>query len=106
MKIGELRQRVILQKKEITEDELKQQYETWMDTATVWASVEPLSGREYFAAGQVNSEISVKVTIRYRKDVTPDMRVVFGGKVYETLSVINLKERCETLVMMCREVNP
>ena len=106
MKIGELRQRVVLQLKEIAEDELKQQYEVWTDAATVWASVEPLSGREYFTAGQVNSEISVKVTIRYRKDITPDMRVVFGGKVYETLSVINPKERCETLIMMCGEVKP
>ena len=106
MKIGGLRHRVVLQKKEITEDELKQQSEVWTDIASVWASVEPVSGREYFAAGQVNSEISVKITIRYRKDVTPDIRMVFGGKVYELLSVINPKERSKALILMCREVEP
>lgn len=104
IKIGELRHGVTLQKKEITEDDLKQQAENWMDVDRVWAAVEPLSGREYFVARQVNSEVSAKITIRYRKDIIPDMRVVFGGRVFDILSVINTKERCESLVLMCREV--
>jgi SPP1 family predicted phage head-tail adaptor len=103
MKIGDLRYRVVLQKKEITEDELKQQSETWVDIATVWSAIEPLSGREYFSAGQANAEISAKITIRYRKDVTPDTRVVFYNRIFEVLSVINPKERRESLVLMCRE---
>jgi SPP1 family predicted phage head-tail adaptor len=104
MRIGDLRHRVTLQKKTITEDALKQQSEAWVSVATVWAAVEPLSGREYFAAKQVNAEISVRITIRYRKGITPDMRVVFGDRAFEVLSVVNPKERCESLVLMCREV--
>jgi SPP1 family predicted phage head-tail adaptor len=104
MRIGDLRHRVVLRQKEITEDELKQQSETWVNVATIWADVEPLSGREYFAAKQVNAEVSVRITIRYRKGVTPDMRPVFGNRTFEVLSVINPKERCEMLVLMCREV--
>lgn len=99
-----MRHRVTLQKKEITEDELKQQTENWTDIATVWAAIEPLSEREYFAAKQVNAEISVRITIRYRKDVTTDMRMVFEGRIFEVLSVINPKESCVSLVLMCREV--
>lgn len=105
MRIGELRHRVTLQQKEVTEDELKQQAEIWTDMATVWAAVEPLSGREYFAAKQINAELSVRVTIRYRKDVTPDTRIVFGSRIFEVLSVVNPKERCESLILMCREVS-
>ena len=104
MKIGELRHRVTLQKKEITEDDLKQQTENWMDVAAVWAAIEPLIGREYFAAQQVNAEVSARITIRYRKGIIPDMRVVFDDRVFDILSVINPKERCESLVLMCREV--
>jgi SPP1 family predicted phage head-tail adaptor len=103
MKIGDLRHRVVLQRKEITEDELKQQSEAWVDIATVWSAIEPLSGREYFAAKQVNAEVSAKITIRYRKDVSPDMRVIYDGRIFEVLSVINPKERRESLVLMCRE---
>ena len=104
MKIGSLRHRVVLQQKVVTEDALKQQSETWMNIATVWAVIEPLSGKEYFAAKQVNAEISVKLTLRYRKDVVLDMRVAFGNRVFEVLSVINPKERCESLILMCKEV--
>lgn len=103
MKIGSLRHKVTLQKKVVTEDELKQQTETWTDIATVWASVEPLSGREYFTAKQVNADISVKITMRYRKDVTPEMRVAFNETVYEILSVIDPEERNISLILMCRE---
>jgi SPP1 family predicted phage head-tail adaptor len=103
MKIGILRHRVTIQEKIVADDELKQQSETWTDIATVWASVEPLSGREYFASKQVNADISVKITMRCRKDITPDMRVVFNEVVYEILSVINPEERNISLILMCRE---
>lgn len=106
MKIGDLRHRVVLQKKEITVDELKQQTENWTDIASVWAAIEPLSGREYFAARQLNEEVSVKITIRYRDDVTSDNRLVFNNKVFEVLSVIDPRERGKTLILMCREVEP
>ena len=104
MKIGKLKHRVILQRKEITEDELKQQTETWVDFAYVWAEVQPLSGREYFAAKQENAEVTTRITIRHLKDVKPDMRVLFNEKVYEILSVINPYERNVSLVLMCREM--
>ncbi|TGE33172.1 phage head closure protein [Desulfosporosinus sp. Sb-LF] len=32
----------------------------------IWASIEPLSGREYYAAQQVNAEITHRIKIRYR----------------------------------------
>jgi len=104
MRIGELRHRVTLRKKEIAEDALKQQSEVWTDIATVWARIEPLSGREYFAARQENAEVTAKITIRYRKDVTPDMRAVSEGRVFDVLSMINPEERNISLVLMCKEV--
>lgn len=104
MKIGNLRHRVVLQQKVITEDALKQQSEVWTDIATVWAAIEPLSGREYFAARQENAEVTAKITIRYRKDVTPDMRAVSEGRVFDVLSVINPGERNISLILMCKEI--
>jgi dTDP-4-dehydrorhamnose reductase len=99
---------VVLQQKVVTEDALKQQSETWMNSATVWAVIEPLSGKEYFAAKQVNAEISVKLTLRYRKDVVSDMRVAFGNRVFEVLSfssVSKLKFQKERLVREEENIN-
>ncbi len=104
MKIGNLRHRVVLQKKVVTEDEIKQQSEVWNDYAYVWASIEPISGREYFAARQESAEVTARITIRYLKDVTPDMQVLFGNRAFEVVSVINPKETNESLILMCKEV--
>ncbi len=98
-----MRHRVTLRKKEITEDALKQQSEVWTDIATVWARIEPLSGREYFAARQENADVSVKVVIRYLPGITAETRVVFDGRVFDVLSVINPGERNISLVLMCKE---
>lgn len=105
MKIGSLKHRIVLQKKMITEDDLKQQSEVWTDITTVWARIEPLSGREYFIARQENAEISVKITIRYQPGISTDLRAVFGSRTFEVLSVINPEERRESLLLMCREVS-
>lgn len=104
MKIGSLRHRVTLQQKTVTEDDLKQQSEVWSDITTEWARIEPLSGMEYFAAKQINVDISVRITIRYRPGIISDLRAVFDGRIFEVLSVINPDERCESLVLMCKEV--
>ena len=104
MRIGALKNRVVLQKKEITEDELKQQTEAWTDFAYVWAAIQPLTGREYFSARQENAEVTTRITIRYLRGVTPDMRIALGDKVFDILSVINLDERNVSLVLMCTEV--
>ena len=106
MKIGDLRRRVVLQKRTVTEDTLWQQTENWTDYAYVWAAVEPLSGREYFAARQENAEITARIIIRYRNDVSPrDTRVLFRNRVFDVATVINPKEKNAFLILMCREVS-
>jgi len=104
VKIGELRNRITLQEYTISKDSFGAETETWSDVAQVWASIEPLSGREYFAAQQINAQISTKVTIRYRAGIKPTMRVLFGNRVYGILSVINTGEKNRELILMCKEV--
>lgn len=78
--------------------------DNWTETAKVWASVNPISGRELFAAEQSQSEVTHRVRCRYRSGVTPLMRIVFHDRVFRILSVIDFEERHETLQIMCREV--
>ena len=73
----------------------------WEDYAAVLAFVQPLNGREYFAARQVQAETSHKVTMWYRPGVTSEMRVVFGARVLEIESVLNVDERNIELQLMC-----
>lgn len=77
MKIEELRHRITFQKYIEITDEEGFATQDWQDIATVWASVENLYGREYWQAAAVQAENTVKFTIRYRKDLTNDMRIFF-----------------------------
>jgi SPP1 family predicted phage head-tail adaptor len=76
---------------------------TWAPFAAVWASVEPLLGREYFDAQREQADVSHRVRMRYLAGVTHSMRVALGPRVFEIESVINAGERNRELVLMCRE---
>lgn len=104
MKISDLRHRITLQKLEMVQDSYGQPTETWEDIATVWAAVNPISGREFFQAETINSEVTHKILIRYRAGIEPTMRVKFKDRIFTILSVINFQEKNEALQLMCKEL--
>lgn len=104
LEAGRLDKRVTLQAHGITQDANGTPVEGWSDVATVWAAVEPLSGREFFAAAQVQAEQMQRITIRYRTGVTTAMRVAWAGRLFDITAVIDWRERHEALQLMCREL--
>ncbi len=101
--IGRLKHRVTFQTLETTKDAIGQELTTWQNHATVWASIQPLTGKEYFAARQIQSEVSVKVMTRYLSDITSHMRIVEGERIYTILSVVNVDAANRYIEMMCCE---
>lgn len=98
---GDLRERVTLQQRAETLDSIGENTAGWVDLVTVWANAEPLSGREYFAAGQQQQVVDVRFRIRYRSDVTGLMRVVWRGEPHDILGPpINVGGRREYLELM------
>lgn len=93
--------RVTLQDEVPAKGDLGGEQMAWVDEATVWAAVDPLRGKEFFAAQQVNSEVSHQVTIRYRTGVTPKKRLLWDGRVLEITAVLPSKERRRYLHLMC-----
>lgn len=74
---------------------------TWSDLATVWMSIEPLRGRELFAAQEHFAEVTARIRIRYRDDVTAEMRVSHEGVIYAIGAVIDPELRHRELELMC-----
>ncbi|MBM4299281.1 MAG: head-tail adaptor protein, partial [Deltaproteobacteria bacterium] len=66
---GRLDKRVTLQSAVLVRDGHGQPIETWSNVATVWAAIEPIRGREFFAAKQFSAEVTHKLVIRYRSGV-------------------------------------
>lgn len=98
---GDLDQRVTLQNVVTSRSATGAEVQTWQDVATVYAAVRPIRGREFFAAGETQSAVDVRVLIRYRDDVTREMRVVHRGKPLDIVSVIDQDSRRESLELMC-----
>lgn len=98
---GDLQHRITLQQRVAGVNALGQAQTSWVNVAEVWAAVEPLRGREFFAAGQAQSEVSTRVTIRYRAGVVPAMRVVWRGEPHDIEAVIEPQGQKQMLELMC-----
>ena len=89
MRTGKLRHRITLQRPGLSQDpQTGEMVPGWQDVATVWASIEPLSAREFIAAQAGQSEVSARVVIRHRDDVDATMRALYRGKLYNIHGVL------------------
>lgn len=104
MNIGKLRHRISLQSITETQNSYGELVQTKSTYATVWASVEPLNGREFMDAKQINAELSHKVIIRHNSSVTSEDVILFGSREFKIDSVINYEERDIYQVLMCKEI--
>lgn len=100
---GQLQHRGTLRSLVTTQDDAGQEVESYQDFKTVWAAIQPLSGREFFAAQQVNSEVTTRIKIRYTDGVESTMIFVYGDHTFEILYIIHPEFAKRELHLMCKE---
>lgn len=105
MKAEKLRHRITFQKTSGDKTTLGDYEDDWKDVATVWAQISPVSGREYFTQVR-ETTVSHKIYCRYRKKITPQMRIKYGNRIFRIISVLNWEERNQGLTIMCEELVP
>ncbi|MBK8773118.1 MAG: phage head closure protein [Rhizobiales bacterium] len=99
---GLMDQRITLQAPSASVDSLGQRVETWATVVALWANVQPLRGREFFAAGAINSEAQVRVRIRYRAGVTAAWRVLWKGVPHAIVAEpVDVNGGRHTLELLC-----
>lgn len=101
MQAGQLRHRVTIEKPvQGADNEYGEPAITWTKVCKRWASIEPLSGREYFQAAQVQSEVSHRIIMRYYAGFQHDWRIKYGSRVFGVVSVTHTGElKRETQLM-------
>lgn len=105
MRIGTLDRRVEIQRDAgTTQNAANEEIEDWRKVATVWASIVPLSGTERIVAEQTQADVTHTVTLRYRAGVTPKMRIIYGERRLEILSVVEGLKRRRELILNCKEL--
>lgn len=102
LKAGKLRHRVALEQFVEVVDSYGQRDRHWEHVADLWAAIEPLSAKEFIAAQQLQSQVTTRITIRYRSVVTAGMRIVHRDTVYNIVGVLSDKDSgIEYLTLPC-----
>jgi SPP1 family predicted phage head-tail adaptor len=105
VRAGELRHRVVIQKKPTTvaRNGFGEEVIAWQVLATTWARVETLSGGEAIEQARAGATLTHRVTMRYQRNVVPEMRVVWDERTLEIHAVVP-DERKRVMALECSEV--
>jgi SPP1 family predicted phage head-tail adaptor len=103
MRAGTMNRRVVVQRATETQGTTGELATTWVDVATVWASITPMKGDELYRAQQVNARLSHRVSMRFRDGVTPKMRLSYGARLLQIEECINIREEGVELQLLCSE---
>ena len=90
MRSEKLDRRLIIQEPAETRDDYGQEVLTWSTFATVWAGVKLNIGKESFQTSERVKERVVDFKVRYRTNITANMRLLYDSNYYEIEDVVEL----------------
>ncbi len=95
MNIGKLKHRITIQKYGTNTTENNFDEEDWIDFKTVWASVNNLWGKEFYAAKAINEENTVEFIIRYSKELevlnSKEYRIKWKDREFDITFIDNIR---------------
>jgi SPP1 family predicted phage head-tail adaptor len=93
VKAGDLRHRVTIESGTRTSDGAGGSTIEWQTVAEVWAAIWSRTVDETFVLDRVAGTATHDIWIRYRSDVSPDMRIRFGTRIFDVLGAIDVEDR-------------
>lgn len=97
-----LKYRIQIQRPVVVRSDSGEPVTNWENTGQVMADIYSVTGREFFEANQVNSEVTIKIVIRFKDGLTTDMRVIHGSNIYNVVAVLNQDNRRRPTTLMCK----
>lgn len=104
LRSGHMRHYVTIQQQSVVRAADGSETITWIELDKVYAWLRPSGGRESFIAQQDWSTVGYMISIRFRTDVTPKMRVLFGSRIFRIEAVVDPTGRREALDLRCIEL--
>ena len=100
---AELNRQISIEQRSDVPNTLGETIPTWSVLhSALWAQKQPVRGREFFAAGQMQTPADVRFRIRYRAGITAAMRVVDNGEPFDIVGEpIDVDGARITLELMC-----
>ena len=87
MYAGQMRTRILWQRHIQGQDAAGQPIDGWTDVGPDWADFRVLSGLEAIKADATANTWRASCRVRYREDLTPDLRVLVAGEPWGIVSV-------------------
>lgn len=103
MRTGKLRHSIIIERAIESQDSTGGITTVWKEVAKVRASFEPLTGKETYTAKQEFAQATARFRIHYIAGITPKMRVVMGGRVFDITYPFDPYDRGRELHIMVVE---
>ncbi len=103
MRAGKLNKRCTIERPTEGRDSSGGEVKTWHTILTnVAVAYVPLNGREYYAAQQLQSEVTARFEMRFHNLIDERCRVKFEGTYYEIIAVIDIDGNHQEHHLMCR----
>lgn len=104
---GRMDKRIVIQKRYDDADEIGNQISQWNDFHKCWASVNGVSGKEYWQARQQNEEQIVSFKIRYCRKLLKlnsyDYHILYNGETYNIQYIDNLFQADSLLIIKAKK---
>ena len=101
MVISEMRERIIFQRNTATKDKNGNRILSWEDVYSCAAYANNLSGTEYWAAAQTNSETDMYFVVRYCSELkninSENYRIIFRDEAYNITFIDNVQYANKTI---------
>ncbi len=103
MRVGSLRYLVSIEDYTESDNDYGEEIKSWSRYVYAYARISPLSGTEKYISAEKHATATHQITIRYVSGVEPKMRIVFGERIFEIVSVINVGERDKMMQLIVTE---
>lgn len=103
--IGKLDKRVTFLRLVTKTDDMGQERAGWAVYKSAWATVKPYKSSEHNFMGKLKPSVTHRFYVRYRTDITADMRILYHGRVFEVAGPpLDMEEGHRLLEIQAEEV--
>lgn len=103
IQIGKLNKRITFMDYIFAEDEIGQVTQKLAGIKTVWGSLYPVRGTEYYEAAKIRTKTTYKCYVRYIPGITTNMYLKYKDVMYTIESVIDMDMEHKMLEIYCTE---
>lgn len=105
---GMLTRRIKIQRPSTIKDSVGAPCRSWLNVATVWADIQPLSGKEAVIANRISAELSHQIIVRYQSlfdnpQQVAQMRVLYKARIFNIHSALNEDEKRTQIILLASE---